>query len=215
MSLRVDFAGAPADRRLARAAVAPACDGTSDVRPQALSMRGLLVAIVEYLLGFFALAVFAAYAYAGGAPTEERFVGAFKLAACFAAVELVLLARRAAPTNRLTIGANVWLLVAGTAAFAQQWWLLRGYQRVGEASLFVSLLAVGVVATALTPAGFVAAIGPRRQVVLASVALLVAVPFALWAAVAFRGDVKLAAVLPVIGLSWLNRGLQRYARRGA
>jgi len=175
-------------------------------------LRSVLVSIVEYLLGFFALAAFAAHAYANGAPTDERFVDAFKLAACLAAVELFLLSRRAAPTNRLIVGANVWLLVGGIAAFAQQWWLLRGYQRMGEASLFLSFLAVGVVATVLTPEGFVAAHGPKRQVVVASVALLVAVLFALWAAIAFRGDVKFAAVLPVIGLSWLNRGLQRYAR---
>lgn len=38
---------------------------------------------------------------------------------------------------------------------------------------------------------------------------------ALTLAVAFRGNAKVAAVLPVTGLSWLNGALRRYARGGA
>ena len=117
--------------------------------------------------------------------------------------------------NRLVVGANIWLIAGGVAAFAQQWWLLRGYQHFGEASLFAVMLIVGIVSTLALPGGFVGAAGPKDRVLAGSAALLGAVAAALGIAVAFRGDARLAAVLPVIGLSWLNRGLQRFVRGGA
>ena len=178
-------------------------------------MKRIAITVIEYLLGFFALAVFAAYAFAQGAPTDERFVAAFKLGACVAAIELIILFLRKPLANRLIIGANIWLLVAGLAAITEQWWVLRGYQSFGEASLFVAILLVGLVATVALPGGFVATVGPRRKVLLASGVLLTAVVVALVLAVAFRGNIKFAAVLPVIGLSWLNRALQRFAASAA
>jgi hypothetical protein len=181
-----------------------------------MTIKRALITVLEYLLGFFALAVFAAYAFAQGAPTPERFVSAFKLASCLAALELELLlwrkATAAKPINRLIIGANVWLIVGGAAAFLQQWWLLQLYQRFGEASLFAAMLAVGLV-TAWLPGGFVGALGSAQRVRLASSALFGAVALALGVAVAYKGDVRLAAVLPVIALSWLNRALQLYASK--
>ena len=177
-------------------------------------MQRAAIAIVEYLLGFFSLAVFAAYAFAQGAPTDERWVSAFKLGASIAVIELLVLFYRKALANRLVIGANIWLLVAGVAAFTEQWWVLHGYERFGEASLFTAMLLVGLVSTAV-PGGFVAVIGPRRRVLVASGALFIAVVVALLLAITFRGNIKLAAVLPVIGLSWLNRALQRFAKSAA
>lgn len=176
-------------------------------------MKRAVIVVIEYLLGFLALAVFGAYAFAQGTPTNERWVFSFKLGACLAALELLILTRRAAPINRLILGANIWLLVGGLAAFLQQWWLLRAYERFGEASLFAAMLAVGIVATVAMPGGFVAASGPPRKVLIASSALLASVAVALAFAVAFQGNVKVTAVLPVIALSWLNRALQRYARK--
>jgi phosphotransferase system glucose/maltose/N-acetylglucosamine-specific IIC component len=51
--------------------------------------------------------------------------------------------------------------------------------------------------------------------VMASLCLLLAVSVALIAAMYFRGNVKFAAVIPVIALSWLNRLLQRVVHRQA
>jgi hypothetical protein len=47
-------------------------------------------------------------------------------------------------------------------------------------------------------------------VVRASLVLLTAVILALAVAVYFRGNVKYAAIIPVIALSWLNRLLRRW-----
>ena len=116
---------------------------------------------------------------------------------------------RTSPANRLILGANLWLVLGGSAAYLEQWWLLRIYQHYGEASLFVTMLLVGVVATVWSPAGFIAKLGARRVVVQRSALLLLAVGVALALAIHFRGNVKLAAVLPVIALSWLNRLLRQ------
>jgi len=178
-------------------------------------MRGVVVAVIEYLLGFLALAFFAFLAFGSGTATDERLVFAFKASAPVAVVELAALLWRSAPVNRLILGANLWLVAGGLAALLEQWWWLKGYQHLGEASLFVSMAVVGLASTALSPAGFVAVAGQRRPVVLASLALLAGVCLALAAAIHFRGNVKFAAVVPVIALSWFNRFLQRAVPRVA
>jgi hypothetical protein len=104
-----------------------------------LPMKRIALAVIEYALGFLALATFAALAFGQGKPTDERLVWAFKVCA------------------------------------------------------------------------LVAAVGERRRVLACSLALLAAVAVALASAIYFRGDVKFAAVLPVIALSWLGRLLRRVA----
>lgn len=176
-------------------------------------MRRVLLAVIEYLLGFLALAFFAFLAFGLPSPTDDRLLFAFKAATPVALAELAFLWWRPSPANRLILGANLWLVAGGLAAWTQQWWWLRGYQQLGEASLFLSIGVVGLVTTAFSSSGFVAADGPRRPVVWASICLLLAVGLALVAAVHFRGNVKFAAVVPVIALSWLNRLLRRVVRR--
>ena len=177
-------------------------------------MRLWLLAILEYLLGFLALAIFAAVAFGKGAPSDEHMVFAFKVSAGVALAELVVLMSRPTPGNRLILGANLWLIAGGAAGFTEQWWWLKGYQRLGEASLFVSMLLVGLLTTAFSPIGFIAASGTHSRVILASVVLLGAVAIALAVSVHYRGDVRLAAVIPIIALSWLYRLLKLFVRRG-
>jgi hypothetical protein len=166
------------------------------------------------LLGFLALAVFAALAFAGGAPSDERLVFAFKIAGGIALAEIAVLYYRSAPANRLIVGANLWLVAGGFAAFTEQWWWLKGYQRLGESGLFISMLLVGLATSVFSAVGFAAVHGERRRVHIASVVLLAAVLAALLASVRYRGTVQWAAVVPVIALSWVNRLLRRSLSRG-
>jgi hypothetical protein len=172
-------------------------------------MRRALSITVEYLLGFLALASFTFLAFASGPTSDERFVNAFKTSSVVAVVELAVLLSRTAVANRLIIGANIWLILGGASAFLEQWWLLRVYQQFGEASLFASMFAVGVVSMAMSPTGFIGKAGIRAVVLQRSALLLLAVSAALAIAVYYRGNVKYAAVYPVIALSWLNRLLRR------
>ena len=178
-------------------------------------MRTAVLSILDYLLGFIALAFFAYLAFARGQSTDEAFIYAFKASSLLAVAELALLLARKAPANRLILGANVWLIAGGVAAFAEQWWWLRIYQQFGEASLFLSMLLVGVVSTLFTPSGFIAKLGPKLNVQRSSLFLLAAVGCALIVAIYFRGNVKYAAVVPVIALSWLNRLLRHRLPSGA
>lgn len=172
-------------------------------------MKHAALAIVEYLLGFLALSVFAALAFGGGATSDERLVFAFKVAGCIALSELAFLYYRTVPANRLIVGANLWLIAGSFAAFTEQWWWLKGYQRLGESGLLISMLLVGLATSVFSAVGFAAVQGERRRVHIASIVLLVAVLAALLASVRFRGTVQWAAVVPVIALSWVNRLLRR------
>lgn len=186
---------------LSRAAVAPRRRRSSDLLKPTF-------AIVEYLLGFVALALFAFLAFGRGPASDEAFVHAFKVSGLAAAIEVAFLLARTKPANRLILGANIWLIAGATAAHLELWWWLRAYQQFGEASLFASMLLVGLASTWLSPSGFVAKLGPIVQVRRASLLLLASVLVALAVAVYFRGDVKYAAVLPVVLLSWFNRLLR-------
>lgn len=178
-------------------------------------VRSSLLVVLEYLLGFLALMMFAALAFGSGAPSDEQFVIAFKVAGSLAVVELAALLWRPAPANRLIIGANLWLAAGMIAAFTEQWWWLKMYQRLGEASLFASLMAVGLISTAFSSTGFVGAVGERGKVLKTSVALLVAVAVALGASIAWRGNVQWAAIIPVIALAWFQRLLKHVVQRTA
>ena len=178
---------------------------SSNVRPH---VKTVALAIIEYLLGFVALALFAFLAFGRGPASDDGFVHAFEVSGLVAAVEVAFLLVQTKPANRLILGANIWLIGGAVAAYLELWWWLRVYQQFGEASLFVSMLVVGLASTWLSPSGFVAKLGPIIEVRRASLLLLASVLVALLVAVYFRGDVKYAAVLPVIALSWLNRLLR-------
>lgn len=169
--------------------------------------------VLPALVQFLPLSVFASYAFWRGVPDAGRWVEAFQVGAFAAAVELAVLLPRARPTNRLILGANLYLLVGGVAAFAGQWWVLKAYDVLKESGIFVAMLAVGVVTTVATPAGFVAlADADGHDVRRASLWLLAATALALAMSIAFRGDRFWAAAGPVTGLALLQRVLARRAR---
>jgi hypothetical protein len=166
------------------------------------------------LLQFAPLSLFAIYAFWYGEPTPDRWVEAFELGAVAALVQLAIVLPQPRPANRLILGANVYLVIAGAAAFAQQWWVLRIYDVLREAGILLAILGVGVVTTLVTKAGFVAAPdAPADEVRHASLWMLAATVLALATAVAFRGDRTLAAALPILGLTILQRTLVSRARR--
>jgi hypothetical protein len=176
-------------------------------------LKSALFAIIEYLLGFIALVVFVTYAYANGLPTNARWEAAFKLGAVLAAVEITVLYQRKPPMNRLILGGNIWLLAGGLAFVVGQESFLRAYERLGEVSVFVSILAVGILSTAFSKKGFVGIEAPRKAVITYSLWLIAGAIAALCMAVYFKGDVKLAAVLPLTALAFLNRYLHYRMRK--
>ncbi len=171
-------------------------------------LKSAVFVVIEYLLGFIALAVFVAYAYANGTPTVARWEAAFKLGAVLAALEIAVLSFRKAPMNRLILGGNIWLLAGGLAFLAGQESFLRVYERLGEVSVFIAILTVGILTTAFSKNGFVGVEGASRAVIAQSLWLIAGVVAALCMAIYFKGNVKLAAVLPLTALAFLNRYLR-------
>jgi len=160
------------------------------------------------LVQFLPLSLFASYAFWHGAPDEARWQQAFQLASVAALAQLAIVLPQRRPASRLMLAANLYLMLGGLAFFTHQWWFLRLYDSLRESALFISMLAVGVVATVGSRAGYVAACSvPRGPVVRASAWLLAATAVALVASVVSRGDRYMAAVYPIIGLAVLQRVL--------
>jgi hypothetical protein len=164
---------------------------------------------VSNFVQFFPLSVFAGYAFRYGVPTNDRWIAAFELAAAAALLQLAILLPQRRPTNRLILGANLYLLAGGAAALAHQWWLLEAYGALKESGIFLFMLGVGVVTTFATPSGFIAAVdATRREIRRASLSLLGATAIAVVVALAFQGHRTWAAVVPVIALAVLQRFLR-------
>jgi hypothetical protein len=167
-----------------------------------------LIGLIEYLLGFIALTVFAALAFAAAPQTNATWRHAFLVAGAIACVELAVLAYRAKPANRFIIGANVWLIVGAVAFLSKQWWLLAIYERWQGIGLVGAMLAVGVLTSIFSSAGFVGAYGPKPAVTLTSVALLAATACVLWFVWQSREPPQSAMVAPLVMLALLNRVLR-------
>ena len=169
------------------------------------------------LLAFLPLALFTTYALGNGTPTSDRWVVAFQLGAVAALLQLVVVMPRPRPTNRLILGANLYLLVGGLAAFTEEWWVLQGYGALMESGVFLSMLMVGAVATFVTPTGFLTVTeAPAARVRIASIWLLAATGVALVASVVFRDDqMRWSAWVPMIVLAIVERALSQRLRTGA
>ncbi|WP_222566149.1 hypothetical protein [Novilysobacter antarcticus] len=159
---------------------------------------------------FVPLSLFATYAFWSGTPDESRWEMAFKLASLAAIIQLAIIVPQRRPTNRLILAANLYLLLGGLAFLTHQWWFLKLYNSLQEAAIFILMLAVGIVATLTSAAGYIGAQGSPRR---ASLVLLFATALALMFALAFRGDRYLAAVYPIIGLGILQRVLLHRANK--
>lgn len=191
----------------------PTPDAGAVARPR---WWGWAAHVLEYLLGFLSLSVFAAYALSrGDTPTDQFWIDAFRLVSPIAALECLAMRRLPMPPNRLVLGANLWLMLGGAASWIHWWDLLRLYQYIGEVSLFMAMMLVGVLTIARSEAGFVGAAGPAEAVRRASWLLLLAVMVAAGWAWWMSGHYGASSVAPVIALAWLNRALKFYVRRQA
>jgi hypothetical protein len=168
------------------------------------------------LVQFFPLSLFASYAFWRGAPTNERWVEAFQIAAVAGIVQLAIVLPQRLPVNRLVLAGNIYLILGGLAALAQQWWYLQLYGQLRESAIFMVMLVVGVVATFATSPGFIAAADAEpAQARRYSIALLAATVLCLIPALAFEGNRLWSAVVPIIALALFQRHLAGLANRQA
>jgi hypothetical protein len=117
--------------------------------------------------------------------------------------------RHLASSNGLILGANVWLLLGGLATVAHLGVILAWYDTQREASVFMVIFLVGGLLTMLAPGGFVGVKAQRRQVLMASLALLAVVIVDIAVAAPFRGNLRWGAVVPMAALIWISRIVRR------
>ncbi|MDZ4348683.1 MAG: hypothetical protein U1A22_04020 [Xanthomonadaceae bacterium] len=160
------------------------------------------------LVQFFPLSFFATYAFWHGAPTNDRWVESFQLAALAGLIQLAIVFPQSRPANRLVLAGNLYLIFGGLATITHQWWLLHVYDLLRESAIFIFMTVVGIVATFATSAGFIGmSSAPLGRVRTASYWLLGATVLALPISFAFSGNRAYAAVLPIIVLAVLQRYL--------
>jgi hypothetical protein len=168
------------------------------------------------LIQFFPLSLFATYAFWDGAPTDQRWIEAFKLAALAGAVQLAVVLPQPYPVNRLVLAGNLYLIFGGVAAMAEQWWFLRIYDSLRESAIFLFMLAVGMVATFASRAGFVAVSdGDASRIRWSSLVLVLATALCFFPATLFEGQRMWSAVFPIVILAVLQRFLAVWSRRPA
>jgi hypothetical protein len=126
---------------------------------------------------------------------------AFIIGACLAVIEKAFLLAKSFPVNRIFLGVDVFLIIGGAGFLFNIQLILNIYGRLIQATLFASILAVGVLATFLTERGFIGIKHhDRKRVLIYSLYLLGACVAAFIVALLFRGNNFIAGVLPFTGM---------------
>lgn len=176
------------------------------------SSRSLVVGLATHLLQFFPLSCFLLVAFRRGAPNLEDWLLAFMVGGAIAVLQvaLTLAFSRGRPLNRMLLGVNAYLTVGGFSALANQLWILQSLNDLRESGLFLCILAVGVVTTFGSRAGFVGQAdradgskAKRDSLVLLALAIVATIPSFL-----FRGHLLVSAVIPLTLLTIANRWLR-------
>ncbi|MDO8345887.1 MAG: hypothetical protein Q7T48_22000 [Cellvibrio sp.] len=158
------------------------------------------------LIQFLPLSSFASFAFWNGVPTSERWIQAFEYGTVAGLIQLMIIFFQPNPVNRLILGANLYLIVGGLAAFFQQWWLFKLYGSLQESAIFIFIFCVGLVSTFATTAGFLSVqTDAKERVRNYSYCLLAATAIALVCSLLFQGNKALSVVIPIIVLALLQR----------
>ena len=177
--------------------------------------RGIGVAAL--LLQFFPLSCFLFAAFRHGDPQPEDWLIAFMVGGVAAVLQVILamILARSRPLDRLILGVNIYLIVGGLSALTNQLWILQALNELRESGLFLCLLAVGVLTTLGSKAGFVGQADSHGQsrTKRYSLALLLLAIIATIPSFLVRGQLVFSAVIPLTLLTLVNRWLARRIRR--
>lgn len=173
-------------------------------------MKSWIFALIQFL----PLSAFASFAFWNGIPTNERWIQSFEFGATAGIIQLVIIYFQPNPVNRLILGANLYLIVGGVAAFLQQWWLFKLYGSLQESAIFISIMGVGLVSTFSTAAGFLSVkTAVKEKVKTYSYCLLAATAIALLCSLQFQGNRLWSVIMPIIILALLQRFLSHKLRK--
>ena len=178
--------------------------------PESVSLKNkILINVIEFI-------PISAFVYVVRL-TDENGVNwklAFVLGACLAVIEKAFLMAKRLPLDRISIGADVFLIVGGIAYLFKIHLILNIYGLLYQATLFAALLAVGIFTTILSERGFVGIKHhERRRVIHYSIFQLGAGVIAFLVSFTSRGDVFFAWILPFTGMVVINWILAKKLRK--
>ena len=169
------------------------------------------IGIASQLLQFFPLSCFLFSAFRHGNPQPEDWLIAFMVGGSVAVLQIILasMLSRGRPLNRLLLGVNAYLAVGGLSALTSQLWILQMLDYLRESGLFLCILAVGVLTTIGSKAGFVGEVDSHAQARTKrySLALLGLATVATIPSFLIRGQLVFSAVIPLTLLTITNRRL--------
>lgn len=176
------------------------------------------IGVAARLLQFFPLSCFLFAAFRHGNPQPEDWLIAFMVGGVAAVLQIILtmILARSRPLDRLILGVNIYLTVGGLSALTNQLWILQTLNDLRESGLFLCLLAVGVLTTLGSRAGFVGETdshGQSRTTMRYSLAMLLLVIIATIPSFLVRGQLVVSAVIPLTLLTLVNRWFASRIRR--
>lgn len=167
------------------------------------------IGIVTQLLQFFPLSCFLFAAFRHGNPQPEDWLIAFMVGGAVAVLQVIVatMISRVRPLNRLLLGVNAYLAIGGLSALTNQLWILQALDTLRESGLFLCILAVGVITTLGSKAGFVGQEDSRGEsrtkhysFALLTLAIIAAIP-----SFFIKGQLIFSAVIPLTLLTIVNR----------
>lgn len=165
------------------------------------------------LLQFFPLTIFVYIAFLHDKPQAADWLNAFLAGGAAAGLQFILacVIFRGRPLNRLLMGVNAYLMIGGVSVLTNQLAILQMLNGLRESGIFLCILAVGIVTTLGTEAGFVGGMNwtDASHVKRCSLGLLILTLIATAASFHFRGNLTLSAVIPLVALAVVNRLLKR------
>ena len=168
-----------------------------------------VVGLANHLVQFFPLSCFLFVAFRQGRPQPEDWLIAFMVGGAIAVLQvaLTLAITRGRPLNRMLLGVNTYLAIGGLSALTNQLPVLYALNDLRESGLFLCILAVGVLTTLGSKAGFVGQEDSpgRSRTKRYSLALLALAIIATIPSFFIRGQLILSAVVPLTLLSIVNR----------
>ncbi|NOT89867.1 MAG: hypothetical protein HOP03_17070 [Lysobacter sp.] len=173
------------------------------------SDRSSNIGMVAQLLQFFPLSCFLFAAFRHGNPQPEDWLIAFMVGGAVAVLQVILatMISRGRPLNRLLLGVNAYLAIGGLSALTNQLWILQMLDTLRESGLFLCILAVGVLTTLGSKAGFVGQEDGRGESRTKhySFALLALAIIATTPSFFIKGQLIFSAVIPMTLLTIVNR----------
>jgi len=168
------------------------------------------------LFQFLPLSIFSTIGFWQPETSNQTWLLAFQVAALMGICQLLLILKLKTVMSRLILSANIYLILGGLAAFFQQWWYLELYNNLQESAIFIVMIVVGIITMCFSNYGFIGInkalsddVKNHIDINNKSAFLFFGVMISLAISFAYKGDITISVVMPIIALALFQRYLVR------